>query len=350
MDSIIELNVGTDFDISVLNSIIEMNEEHDDVKVTEVYGSLRSEYIDMPSARPDFRLSDSGRDNFEEFIRVAGEAGISINYTSNASFSKSVDEYNLKREKIVDVFKYLESVGVKSVIIANPLLIELVSENTNLKIKVSTILGVNKASAIKHYANSHVNKICADIYVNRNIPLLKAMQDEAFKYDIDIELLANEICLYGDAPCSNVLRSSCYTHSSLGGNKDKAFNNWPFERCQRARQEYPICWLKIPYILPQYLKYYKEHTGIRHFKITGRTNTHEYLLKTLRCYMDMEYDGSIPELFMLPQNISNKEIVIGTDTLTGMGFFDNLLNNKQCDYNCESCGFCDGYADKLGIR
>lgn len=350
MDSIIELNVGTDFDISVLRSIIEMNEKSDEVKVTEVYGSLRSEYIDMPSARPDFRLSNSDKANFEEYIKVAAENGISINYTANASFNRSIDEYASKKEEISDVFKYLESVGVNSVIIANPLLVEIVTECTGLKIKISTIQGINKPSVIKHYAKGHVNKICADIYTNRNIPLLKAMQDEANKYNIEIELLANEICLYGDAPCSSILRSSCYTHSSMGGNKDKLFNNWPFERCQRARQEYPICWLKIPYILPQYLKYYKEHTGIHNFKITGRTNTHEYLLRTLKAYMDMEYTGSIPELFMLPQNISNNDVLIYTKELEEMGFFDNLLNNKQCDYRCEECGFCEGYWKKLNMK
>ncbi len=350
MDSIIELNVGTDFDISVLRSIIEMNETSEEVKVTEVYGSLRSEYVDMPSARPDFRLSNSDRVNFEEYIKIAKKNGISINYTANASFSRAIDEYAGKKNEICDVFRYLESVGVNSVIVANPLLVEMVEECTDLKIKISTIQGINKPSAIKHYANGHVYKICADIYVNRNIPLLKAMQDEAKKYNIEIELLANEVCLFGDAPCSNVLRSSCYAHSSMGGNKNKLFNNWPFERCQRARQEYPICWLKIPYILPQYLKFYVEHTGIHNFKITGRTNTHDYLLRTLKAYMDMEYEGSIPELFMLPQNISNKDVLIYTDQLEETGFFDNLLKKKQCDYRCEECGFCEAYWKKLEIE
>ncbi|SFQ40381.1 Peptidase family U32 [Lachnospiraceae bacterium XBB1006] len=94
-------------------------------------------------------MSDSDKANFEEYIKIAKENGISVSYTANASFNRSIDEYVCKKNEICDILKYLESVGVDSIIVANPLLVEMVEEYTNLKIKISTIQGINRPSAIK---------------------------------------------------------------------------------------------------------------------------------------------------------------------------------------------------------
>jgi len=347
--SVIELNVGTDFDLDVLAEIIKLNEASNDVKITEVYGSLKTCFLDLPSARPNFRLSASNRQNLERYIAIARDSGITVNYTVNAPFFISVAEYQDKLTKTIEHLRYLESIGIERVIVANPLLMEIISEHTGLAIKVSTIQGINNTSAIKYYSSFNVDRICPDIYVNRNLVLLKSMADEARKYGIELELLANEICLYGDSPCSNILRTSCYMHSALGGNSDHHFNNWPFQRCQEARDRHPICWLKIPYILPQYLKYYQDQADINHFKITGRTNTHEYLLKTVRCYMQKEYTGIIRDLFMLPDNRPRGKSEISTELLLHNGFFDELYRFRSCDYQCNSCHYCDRFAQRLSL-
>lgn len=347
MHSTIELDVGIDFSMDVLRAIIEKNKDSKDVKVTELYGSLQTRFFDIPSARPDFRLSSCNRQEFEKYVDIAKSNGIYVCYTTNAPFSNSVLNYHNELKKTIDALHYLEDIGIEHVIVSNPLLMEIISNYSNLKIKISTIQGVNRASSIKHYANYNVYKLCPDIYVNRNILLLKSLYTEAKKYGIELELLANEICLYGDTPCNNILRTACYTHSSLGGNPDALFNNWPFERCQAERDKYPICWLKIPYILPQYLQYYQEHTGINHFKITGRTNTHTYLLNTLHHYMNLDYSGKLQNLFMLPSNQINSNVSIYADHLND--FFDNLYRLESCDYKCESCLFCYKYGKSIGI-
>lgn len=349
MSGIVEFDVGTDFDKDVLSAIIEMNRTSQDAKVTEVYGSLRTDVLDLPSARPDFRLSARTKLEFEQYVALARRNGITVNYAVNSPFSSSINTYHEQIGQTVSLLKYLEDVGVERIIVSNPLLMEIASEYTDLRLKVSTIQGVNRASAIKYYAASNVDGICPDIYVNRNIPLLRSMSAEAEKHGIELELLVNEICLFGDTPCSNTLRTACYAHSSLGGNPDALFDNWPFERCQAERKKHPVCWLKIPYILPQYVAYYRERTGIRHFKISGRTNTHEYLLKTVRCYMDMDFKGRVQELFMLPGNHVDYDVDVSVEQLMNCGFFDTLLNSKECDYKCESCRFCDEYGRSLGL-
>lgn len=348
----IRFTVGTNFDLEQIEHFIEINERYQDKKIASVYGSLSTKEINLASARPNFRLGKADRNTFEQYVKKALAHNISIDYTANASMNMSIADMYAAKEDLIDTFKYLESVGVKRVIVANPLLMELIADHTSLKIKASTILGINHVNAVKYYADLGADRICPDIYINRNIPLLKAIQAECEKYEMELELLVNEICFFGDVPCNNVLRGSCYTHSSMGGNEEKLFGGWPFDRCQRARAEHPECMLKIPCVLPCHLEYYKEHTGISNFKISGRTNTKEYLLRTIGLYMDGTFEGSIEELFMLPQNTKSATGQgITLERLQEEGFFDKVLSTtKGCDYRCHTCQYCDKVYEKLRFK
>lgn len=343
------LTVGTNFDAYQLDKFIDLNSKYSDIKIKNLYGSLRTEQIGLASARPDFRLGRAKKKDFELFIKRSLDNDISIDYAANALLNMSVTELYKQKDKIVSHFKYLESIGVSRIISANPILMEIIANNTSLKIKASTILGVNKVSAIKHYKQLNVNCICPDIYINRNIPLLKAMQEECAKHSMTLEPLTNEICFFGDVPCNNVLRSNCYIHSSIGGNEQKHFNNWPFSRCQEVRKNHPSHILKIPFILPSHLDYYAEKTGIRNFKVSGRTNTFEYLESTVEAYMKKEFKSNIEQLFMLPQNMgTTMQKKINFDKLTKIGFFEKILSAERgCDYNCHLCNYCDMIYDKI---
>ncbi|MBE5742669.1 MAG: hypothetical protein E7360_05075 [Clostridiales bacterium] len=349
MDKKIILNVGTDFSLKQIEKYKELNQKYSEVKIGSVFGSLNSKELDVRSARPDYRIGNTTFSEFEKYVQMANDLNIEVEYTANATLYSSLDNLHGNLPKITENFKTLEKIGVKRLIVSNPLMMEIVHEYTGLKQKASTIMGINKPSAIKHYAKYGVDSICTDIYVNRNVPLLKELQTEALKYGAEIELLANEVCFYGDTPCSNVLRSACYQHSSFGGNYNKYFNNWPFSRCQSEREKYPVCWLKIPYILPQHTKIYQKNTGISRFKISGRTNSWEYLSSIVEKYLSQTFSGDIHNLFMLPQNTSSfthKNITV--EQLDNLSFFNKwTVEKKGCNYNCSTCGYCDKIYEKL---
>ncbi|MBO5416372.1 MAG: hypothetical protein J6A83_07060 [Clostridia bacterium] len=345
------LTVGTNFDISQLEYFIDCNERYDEVKIDKVYGSIRSEHIGLCSARPDFRLGTADKKDFEEYVRLALKHKIGIDYTANALLNMPIETLHEKESSIVDLFKYLESVGVERVIVANPLIMELITKHTSLSLKCSTILGINSVNAIKYYAQYRVDSICPDIYINRNIPLLSDMQQECQKYGINLELLANEVCMFGDVPCNNILRTNCYIHSSLGGNPQHYFDSWPFSRCQTARRESPSSILKIPFILPTHIERYRQETGISFFKISGRTNTFEYLTSTVEKYMSQTFEGPIENLFMLPQNKQHSvENSITVEQLTEQGFFEKIFNRSNpCNYQCHKCQYCDKLYEKFRV-
>lgn len=349
MEKKIILNVGTNFSLDQLKKYKELNEKYEKATIGSVFGSLNTKELDIRSARPDYRIGNTSFEEFEKYVQTANDLSIEVEYTANATLYSSLSDIHNNLNKIVENFKILEKVGVKRLIVSNPLMMEIVSDYTNLKQKASTIMGISKPSAIKHYTKYNVDNICTDIYSNRNIPLLADLQKEAEKHNAEIELLANEVCFYGDTPCSNVLRSTCYQHSSLGGNADKHFDNWPFSRCQREREKNPVCWLKIPYILPQHTQIYQEITGISRFKISGRTNSWEYLSWIVEKYLSQSFTGDIHNLFMLPQNttsLTNKNITV--EQLDKLSFFDKwIVDKKSCDYDCHHCGYCDKIYEKL---
>lgn len=345
----LELNVGTNFSLEQLEKYIDLNKRGFNVKISSVYGSLRDNVIEVRSARPNFRIGDTDIKTFEKFVRTAVDNGIEVEYAANATLFMSIEQYYAEKDNLIEQFKYLQSIGVKRLIVSNPLLMELISEHTELKIKASTILGINKPAALPYYAKYNVDNICPDIYINRNLLLLKQMQTEGQKHGIDIELLANEVCFYGNVPCNNMLRNACYQHSSMGGNQANLFSGWPFSRCQKERRDNPICWLKIPCILPQHIRKYAELTGIKKFKVSGRTNTTEYLFYIVEKYMSEQFEGDMEQLFMLPQN--NTPAASGkfdVEKLTSIGHFDRWLNNKSgCDYNCHECRHCEKIYEQL---
>ena len=157
--------------------------------------------------------------------------------------------------------------------------------------------------------------------------------------------------MFGDVPCSNVMRSNCYIHSSLGGNSSQRFNGWPFARCQEARKNNPSSILKIPFILPIHLEKYYQNTGISNFKISGRTNTFEYLTSTVEKYMSQTFSGNLENLFMLPQNVlESSKNGITVEQLIKCGYFNKMLStSKGCDYHCHECKYCDELYEKLNV-
>ena len=207
--SIANFNVGTDFSEKQLEFYINLNEHYDKAKIKSVFGSLKTNVINLKSARPDYRIGNTDLNTFKKYVKVADDNGIEVEYAANAPLCESVADFHRNKTYITDYLKYLENVGVKRIIASNPLLMEIIYANTKLKIKASTILGINNPNSIKYYSAYGVDSICIDIYSNRNLPLIADMKKEADKYNVSIELLVNEICFYGDVPCSNMLRTSC---------------------------------------------------------------------------------------------------------------------------------------------
>jgi hypothetical protein len=257
---------------------------------------------------------------------------------------ESVDFYFRKYDKIKESLRYIEDLGVDRFIVTSPLLMDIICDVTNLPIKISTIVSPRYINSLEYYKEMGADMVCIDIYKNRHFDFLRDYNYESLQKGITIELLTNEFCMYGNAPCADIMRTPCYTHSALGGNMSQYFSNWPFGKCQKKRKEQPICWLKAPFVLPQHLSIYKELTGINHFKLSGRTNSSEFWEKTVKSYFEQDFQGNLLNLYEEPQKTKTvSDFNPSIQELNDVGFFDIWFKDKKsCDYRCgKYCNWCE---------
>jgi len=349
----IKLMVGNNWDLKLLDNLNALNKGYSDWKnpptIVEVYGSV----IDNPigTARPIFRLANKSRQEVEEFVIKAKSYNIDINYTLNTPCIGSLDDLHIKFYSIVNFIKWLENIGIKRVTITHPLLMEIVAQNSKLEIELSTVYHMTSIRQLDILLAGKlpITKVCVNLMKNRDFRFLHALQIYAKSKNVDIELMANEMCNY---EC--IYRASCYnlhTHN-IHDPKDR-FSNYPMGRCIQLRDSNLVEWLKARFILPQWLEFYETEFGINHFKITGRTGTTDYITWVVQQYMQKFYHGNTIQLWWQLENIGTpqeehikaKNYIpaekIDIDFLKHVGYWG-------CERACNNtCTYCEDYLNKI---
>lgn len=346
--------VGTNFDIDLLRRIIELNKCYDRNKVTELYGSDRAH--SMLAARPAFRLPDVTNDKLSAYVSEAKAAGIDFNYTMNSIMpygSKAELVKNIKN--VVHFVRYLESIGVKRITVANPMMLEIIRNyaKSEIEVEVSTIMHVDTVTQIKFLHEKYgVNKVCCNLNKNRDFSFLRAASEYCNKNGIILELMVNEFCGVGgnDYATHCIYRDSCYIcHATNETLEDTlSFDEYPMRLCTGSRNENPANWLKMRFIRPEDIRCYND-IGVNHFKITGRTGSTEYILRTVKSYLDESYDGNLLGLWKPLESIKDEsaESIHSFDIQNKKlnGFIDIFKLGHVCDYEVcgETCKYCDNW-------
>jgi len=346
--------VGVNFDLDLLDKIIELNNSEND-KIIELYGSTAS-HSEL-AARPTFRLPDICERDFEIYVRKAKDNGINFNYTLNSMlpYGSKIELANNLQE-VIDFIKYLESIGVYRVTVANPILLEVIRNyvKSDIEIEISTCAHIDTVTQIKYYHEKYgVNKICNNLNKNRDFNFLKSAAKYCNENNIILELMANEFCGVGGNGYAThcVYRDSCYLcHATNETYEDSiALNNYPMNLCTMARNSEKSNWLKMRWIRPEDVAIYN-NIGINHFKITGRTGSSEYILKTMKAYMDHKFDGNLIELWKPLESIKPgtkeseiKQFYIDNNKLNG--FINFWLGGHCCDNEIcgETCKYCNEF-------
>lgn len=347
--------VGVNFDMNLLKSIIKMNEANPKNKVTELYGSDRAHAA--LAARPDFRLPDVDEDQFETYIKTAADAGIGFNYTMNSIIPYgSKCNFALHQNEVVYFVRYLEDVGVKRITVANPMMLELIRNivKSDIELEVSTIMHVDTVTQIRYLFEKYgVRKVCCNLNKNRDFKFLEAASAYCQNNGIIFELMANEFCGVGGSNYAThcIYRDSCYICHATNVTKDDAasFNDYPMCFCTRSRNENPANWLRVKFIRPEDIKVYND-IGINHFKITGRTGSSEYILRTIKSYLDESYHGNLLGLWKPLESIKDEKVeaihpfYIPNESLDGLikkwseGYHN--CDNEVCG---ETCTYCENF-------
>lgn len=271
-----------------------------DRRIVEAFGSLPS-FNPFGTARPSFRLKDRSKGFLRLYVQRLREYGIDLNYTLNVSF---VDPrvLDMRKLEIATFLQALESMGIRRVTIAHPLVGQIVSRHSDLNIEVSTIAQIRSVRQLSLWKERcpTVDKLCVDVFSNRDWHLMESLSRAAREMEIRLEILVNEFCVHD---CID--RNHCYDIHSIdvGPENRKLFNSYPMGNCMRERITNPVEWLRARFVLPQWVDWYHERLGIDSFKISGRTHPTKYILWVTEQYLKGHYGGNLLELWADVENI-----------------------------------------------
>lgn len=299
----INLMFGMIFDKEYPSKIDELNNKYNNkCRITETYSSMRYGDTKLPTARPDFRLKDVSWTDLEWYVKELAKYNIEFNYTMNGIDIGDLKTFDANLPDFISSIKRLESIGVKRFTIAHPLIVEIVTKNTNVPIELSTIMHIDSLQVVKIWRDisKNVDKICLNLYKNRDIGFVSKMNELCNKYNIKLEVMANEFCNISGAPCKGIYRDSCYLLHCKNQNEldAKKFGNYPWGRCILSRGYDSASWLNAKTVPPNDILKYEKHTGVNNFKITCRTAPMEFALFLAESYLSCNYDGLLAGLWL----------------------------------------------------
>ncbi len=103
--------------------------------------------------------------------------------------------------------------------------------------------------------------------------------------------------------------------------------------------------IKGPWIRPEDLELY-EGLGLQQFKIAGREQGEQWLLRAIVAYSQRRYDGPLNDLingFDLVEPFGPLPLRIDNRALDG---FLTFFHRKDCTLGCLDCNYCDLWAAK----
>jgi len=329
--------VPCDFKLETLDMIRQINEKAEKFVVYEVYGQI-TEGEFTGSGRMTSILPSTDIKDLETYLCYCKKENISFNYVFNPSCMGNIEFNKDGIEKIKSFILSLHELGVNSITVALPSIMELIrSLDLNIEIKASAICEINSVNKAAFYKNIS-DRIVLDPDITRKFDIIENICDT---FGSEVEIIVNNVCIRNCA-----YKMFHYNHEAhCNKNTNQNEMNYYFHRCamQKARDINNM--LKINWIRPEDLHYYYDK-GIKYFKLQGRHNTNgDNLLRTLKYYFNENYDGDLLELITLFAPYNSFQIKMDNKKLDGYidGFYSN---HNLCSEVCQKCNYCSEFLSK----
>lgn len=331
-------NVPADFKKETILEYEKFNALQKNAIVNETYGQMTEGFITQ-SGRIIKSLPKVDLKKLEEYVNFSKQKNISFNYTLNPSCMGNFEMTLSGEKEIKRLLIELWNIGIKSLTIASPVIIELVKIlGFNFEIKVSAISHVDSITKLLFYKEQDINRVVIEPDLHRNFSKMQQMIDV---FGNGIEVILNDLCIRN---CPYKIFH--YNHEAHVNNFPDCAENYYFMHCGIQKSRDFINYLKLNWIRPEDIKFY-EKIGIHNFKLQGRPYVVKGdIIKTLMCYTDEHYDGNLLELLHLyaPYDDIHQPYI---DNRGLDGFIDPFYNNTLvCSERCADCGYCESYVKK----
>jgi len=336
---LLQYSIATSWSDVLLSELVSLNQAYRHTCFAEIYGAHQTNITGH--GRPAYRLPQVDPDVFERHVGRARELGLRFNYVMNApGFGGREQDPGWLRE-VSSFLAYLAGCGVSGVTVAHPVLLQFVKrEFPDFRLNVSLIAGVDTVAAARKFEDMGVDVINLNPFtINRDFDSLRAIR----------QAVRCELELYANIPCLDHCprRAAHYEYSGRASQEtgNPEISQDPFlMRCSYTFLSEPVEFLRSPFIRPEDVSTYRE-AGMDILKLSDRTESTEFLLKTARAYAEEKYEGNLFDLIfrggrkirsglgLAQPGIAAREIpvVIRNPVLDELGFINQIKRLRGAD-------------------
>jgi collagenase-like PrtC family protease len=229
---------------------------------------------------------------------------------------------------VLRYIKKLKKIGLSSVIITNPVYISAIKqEMPDIRIESSVNCYVKTPEHALYLKELGADVITIDRDINRDISLISKIKQ---KTGLKIRIMLNEGCLR-NCPY-RVVHYNFLSHTQ-NNMIQKPKMHIDDVMCIRLYQKDPISVLRIPFIPPDMLEYYKDTAD--YYKISSRVFSTDRIEACLKAYGKQHFDGNLLEILDSP-GLKYFEYIDYT-AMKQHGYFKKMM---RCSAGCNACGYC----------
>lgn len=314
----------------------------DSSRVAAVFGSLPSSIIG--NARGIITKRAVAKEVYEKHIKLAKDLGFKFNYLLNSSDIPDLADKKVLKE-VHDYLDWLSGLDIDIFTVADPGLLKFLERNyPRFRINISIVWGVKEIKQVNslRIRFKNIRRFTLHQTVGRDMGKLMSHIRNAHKKTkssspVEIELLANEICLYN---CPKMIAHyKAISGFSRAKKKDPSKINSFFDFCFAIRSGEPLELLNSPWIRPEDVGLY-EKAGLDYIKLSGREEQTSFLLRVADAYLNKRYNGNFLDLTVPSCWKENRPFM---DNRKLDGILNNLWRQKKSKFHA----IPDGYQDFL---
>ena len=263
----------------------------------EIYGKLERDIIG--GGRSSLLLAPISKSCLAGAVSSYHKRGFKFNYLLNASCSNNIEWTSGGQRKIRKFLDWLARIGVDSVTVSIPYLLEMIKKCYPLfRVCVSTTAGVDGVARARYWQELGADQITLSVVdVNRNFPLLKKIRKAL---TCRLQLIANLQCLYG-CPFYKYHNALTSHYSQSNGSHRGISADYCSLSCRYLRLRDPWRLISAGWIRPEDLRHYRQ-IGIDSIKLVDRAMNTQALARIINAYTLEQYQGNLLDLFTFKIN------------------------------------------------
>lgn len=283
-----------------------------------------------------------GKLELEEFLNIINSIhneGIRVNLVMNVT-CEGGDWYLPK--VIAQKMEYLrlvhEEYGVESVTMVNPIYIKETRKRfPDIEICASVLGDIDCVQRAILFKQAGANIITPDININRNLRLLSDLKEAT---GTKLKLMVNEGCLYKCPYRKFHFNYTSHKSKEVGDELGIFFETC----CIPTTSRDPSQILKSCWIRPEDVNKYHEITDF--FKIVGRSNNHNKVIRCTKAYMQESWDGGLLDILCDSFHCFNMlyGLYIDNNAFDQYKFFETVTS---CNKDCYRCDYCKKLSQKI---